>query len=44
MIPYLSVVIPTHNRLELLQRVLDALGAQRDAPEFEVIVIDDGWG
>ena len=39
---YFSVVIPTHNRLTMLQRVLDALEQQRDAPEFETIVIDDG--
>ena len=39
---YFSVVIPTYNRLAMLLRVLDALEAQRDAPEFEVIVIDDG--
>ena len=40
--PYLSVVIPTFNRLEMLCRVLDALGGQVGAPDFEVIVIDDG--
>jgi GT2 family glycosyltransferase len=40
--PYLSVVIPTYNRLEMLQRVLDALDGQEDAPALEVIVIDDG--
>jgi glycosyltransferase involved in cell wall biosynthesis len=39
---YFSVVIPTHNRLDMLVRVLDALGAQADAPPFEIIVIDDG--
>jgi len=39
---YFSVVIPTHNRLSMLLRVLDSLEQQRDAPEFEVIVIDDG--
>jgi len=39
---YLSVVIPTYNRLDMLLRVLDALDAQVEAPEFEVIVIDDG--
>ncbi|HUJ12866.1 MAG TPA: glycosyltransferase family 2 protein [Thermoanaerobaculia bacterium] len=37
-----SVVIPTHNRVAMLARVLDALEAQRDAPEFETIVINDG--
>jgi glycosyltransferase involved in cell wall biosynthesis len=39
---YFSVVIPTYKRLPMLLRVLDALDAQIDAPEFEVIVIDDG--
>jgi glycosyltransferase involved in cell wall biosynthesis len=39
---YLSIVIPTYNRLDMLIRVLDALDAQVEAPEFEVIVIDDG--
>ena len=42
--PYFSVVIPTHKRLPMLLRVLDALDTQVDAPEFEVIVIDDGSG
>jgi len=37
-----SVVIPTYNRLTMLLRVLDALDAQRGAPPFEVIVINDG--
>src|SRR5438128_126451 len=39
---YFSVVIPTHNRLDMLLRVLDALERQVDAPEFEVVVINDG--
>jgi GT2 family glycosyltransferase len=39
---FFSVVIPTYNRLDMLLRVLDALEKQVDAPEFEVIVIDDG--
>jgi glycosyltransferase involved in cell wall biosynthesis len=39
---YFSVVIPTHNRLDMLLRVLDALERQAGAPEFEVIVINDG--
>jgi glycosyltransferase involved in cell wall biosynthesis len=42
MSPYFSVVIPTYNRLDMLVRVLDALEGQKNAPEFEVIVIDDG--
>ncbi|HKB81151.1 MAG TPA: glycosyltransferase, partial [Thermoanaerobaculia bacterium] len=37
-----SVVVPTHNRLAMLERVLVALERQQGAPEFEVIVIDDG--
>ena len=40
--PYFSVVIPTYNRLDMLLRVLQSLGQQTNAPEFEVIVIDDG--
>jgi glycosyltransferase involved in cell wall biosynthesis len=39
---YFSVVIPTHNRLDMLLRVLDALEKQAGTPEFEVIVINDG--
>lgn len=39
---YFSVVIPTHNRLPMLLRVLDALAHQIDAPPFETIVVDDG--
>lgn len=42
MTPAFSVVIPTHNRIAMLQRVLDALRSQDGAPEFEIIVIDDG--
>jgi len=41
-VPYFSVVIPTYKRLPMLLRVLDALEEQHEAPEFEVIVIDDG--
>ena len=37
-----SVVIPTYNRLPMLQRVLDALERQAGAPSFEVIVVNDG--
>jgi glycosyltransferase involved in cell wall biosynthesis len=37
-----TVVIPTYERPGTLRRVLDALAAQRDAPEFEVVVVDDG--
>jgi len=41
-VPEISVVIPTHNRLEILPEVLAGLVAQRDAPPFEIIVVDDG--
>ena len=40
--PYFSVVIPTHNRLDMLLQVLRSLESQTNAPEFEVIVVDDG--
>ena len=39
---YFSVVIPTYNRLPMLERVLEALDRQQSAPEFEVVVINDG--
>ncbi len=42
MSPEISVVIPTHNRLDVLPEVLAALAAQQDAPEFEILVVDDG--
>ena len=37
-----SVVIPTHDRLDVLPEVLTALGHQEGAPRFEVVVVDDG--
>ncbi len=37
-----SVVIPTHNRLEVLSEVLQALEFQHEPPPFEVVVVDDG--
>ena len=40
--PEFSVVIPTHNRLEVLAEVIRALEFQDGAPEFEVVVVDDG--
>jgi GT2 family glycosyltransferase len=40
--PVLSVVIPTRDRSTLLARTLDALADQRDAPPFDIIVVDDG--
>jgi len=41
-VTHFSIVIPTHNRIDMLQRVLDALERQKDAPAFETIVINDG--
>jgi GT2 family glycosyltransferase len=39
----LSVIIPTHNRVKTLSRVLSALSRQSLAKQdFEVIVVDDG--
>lgn len=37
-----SVIIPTHNRIEVLPEVLGGLGRQEGAPSFEVVVVDDG--
>ena len=37
-----SVIIPTRDRPEMLQRCLRALAAQVGSPGFEVIVVDDG--
>jgi len=39
--PLFSVIIPTYNRLALLQRTLDSVWAQRFT-DFEVAVVDDG--
>jgi glycosyltransferase involved in cell wall biosynthesis len=36
------VVIPTHDRLDVLREVLAALESQAGAPPFEVVVVDDG--
>lgn len=41
--PFLSVIIPTYNRADKLDRCLRALQEQSLAPEsFEVLVVDDG--
>ncbi|MEO8274904.1 MAG: glycosyltransferase [Thermoanaerobaculia bacterium] len=42
MTPAVSVVIPTFNRRDVLDEVLSALDRQLGAPDFEVIVVDDG--
>lgn len=40
--PEFSVVIPTHNRLEVLSEVLQNLELQEGGPPFEIVVVDDG--
>ena len=42
MSPLFSVVIPTFERPDTLFQVLDALARQRNPPDFEVVVVDDG--
>ena len=42
MTPLFSVIIPSHNRIDVLPEVLEALEDQEGAPDFEVIVVDDG--
>jgi glycosyltransferase involved in cell wall biosynthesis len=39
--PLVSVVVPTHNRAQMVERCLEALAAQTYTA-FEVIVVDDG--
>jgi len=39
---FFSIVIPTYNRLDLLMKVIASLKSQQNAPEFEIIVVDDG--
>ena len=36
------MVIPTHDRLDALPRVVAAVEAQRDAPVYEMVIVDDG--
>lgn len=40
--PYLSVIIPYHNALPKLVRLITTIQKSRNAPPFEVIVVDDG--
>lgn len=42
LIPCFSVIIPVYNDWVPLEQCLKSLSQQRDAPEFEVIVVDDG--
>jgi GT2 family glycosyltransferase len=39
--PQASVVVPTHNRAELLQPLVRALAAQQDVDDYELIFVDD---
>lgn len=43
-VPSYSVVIPTFDRMDVLPEVLAALRRQREAPPYEVVVVDDGSG
>jgi GT2 family glycosyltransferase len=41
--PQISIIIPTHNRIDLMRRMLAALEAQHPGtPRFEVIAVADG--
>ena len=41
--PFVSVIIPTYNRRDILELVLRSLAQQTYPPEkYEVIVVDDG--
>ena len=39
--PIVSVVVPTHNRAELLPRLGAALMAQEDVGSYEIVFVDD---
>jgi glycosyltransferase involved in cell wall biosynthesis len=41
--PFLSIIIPVYNQNpELLERALKSAVSQKEAPDYEVIVVDDG--
>jgi glycosyltransferase involved in cell wall biosynthesis len=40
--PTVSVVVATHNRRQLLDRLVRALDTQEDGLSYEVVVVDDG--
>lgn len=40
--PYFSILIPVYNSAEYLPACLDSIFQQKNAPEFEVIAVDDG--
>ena len=39
--PFISVIVPTRNRVDWLRRCLDGI-AEQDFPDYEVLVVDDG--
>jgi glycosyltransferase involved in cell wall biosynthesis len=39
--PFISVVVPTRNRVDWLRRCLDGINEQ-DFPDYEVVIVDDG--
>jgi GT2 family glycosyltransferase len=40
--PRISVIVPTFQRAGLLSLCIESFDAQADAPDFEVVVVDDG--
>lgn len=40
--PRVSVIIPTRNRMDLLNRCLDSLANRTDYPDVEVVIVDNG--
>lgn len=40
--PLASIVIPTRDRVELLERCVESIRARTDYPSFEIIVVDNG--
>jgi glycosyltransferase involved in cell wall biosynthesis len=41
-VPAVSIVVATKDRAPRVLRLLDALADQQDAPDFDVVVVDDG--
>lgn len=37
-----SVIIPTYNRAHTVLRALDSVFYQKDAPSYEIVIVDDG--
>ena len=40
--PFLSLVIPYHNDLDSIRRLVQSIVASKRAPSYEVIIVDDG--